>query len=358
MALFDLPTVDTPALVVDADVLDANITRWAKQASQRGLVLRPHVKTHKSPVIAHKQLAAGAAGITVATLSEAEVFADAGCTDIFQAYPLWATGDKAARLAALHERITLTVGVDSPAGAQTLARAVAGSSTPLRAMVEVDSGQHRTGVAPEVAGQVAAAAADVGLHVVGVFTHGGHVYATADAAQAARDEQNALLGAAQGLADAGVPGALLSSGSTPTARFDQPGVTEQRPGVYVFGDAQQLHLGGASVDDVALVVLATVVSRHSGQFVLDVGSKTLGMDRPSWLDGYGHLPAFPDARIERLSEHHAVVVAGGTMPDLGSVVGVIPNHVCNAVNLFDTYTVSRKGLVVGHWPITARGHST
>lgn len=351
---FKIPSVDTPALVIDEHRLDANIDRWAATADTRGVALRPHVKTHKSPVIAAKQRDAGAIGITVATLSEAKLFADNGFTDIFQAYPLWVSDHKMSTLRNLHENITFTVGIDSIDSAERLAAAVAGMK-PLRVAIEIDSGQHRTGVSPDAVIQIAAAATKAGLNVAGVFTHGGHVYGTADAHRAAHDEQTALTAAANNLKTAGFDIQTISSGSTPTAQFDQPTITEQRPGVYVFGDSQQLHLGSATTDDIALFVVATVVSRKDNQYVLDVGSKTLGMDRPAWLNGYGTIVGHPEACIERLSEHHAVVITPGDIPHLGTTLAVIPNHVCNAVNLFDEYTICRDGEIVDYWPVAARG---
>ncbi|HTC86070.1 MAG TPA: alanine racemase, partial [Candidatus Acidoferrum sp.] len=172
------PDLETPALVVDLDVVEANAARLATELAARGVALRPHVKTHKSVALARIQLEYGARGLTVGTLGEAEVFAAAGITDLFLAYPLWAVGPKANRLRAIHDASGgLMVGIDSAAGAGRLATAVAGSARRLRVLVEVDSGARRTGVAdPETAASLAQAATGLGLEVAGVFTHGGHAY--------------------------------------------------------------------------------------------------------------------------------------------------------------------------------------
>lgn len=351
---FLLPEVDTPTVVVDESRLNKNIRRWASNAANKQIFLRPHAKTHKSPTIALKQLEAGASGITVATLSEAQIFAASGITNIFQAYPLWLNKHKEKILRELHETNKMIVGIDSTEGATRLANGVKGMQ-PLSVMVEVDSGQHRTGVPADKVVEVTQHALAVGLEVVGVFTHGGHVYGTAKPAEAASDEENALTQAKEKLAAAGIHIQIVSSGSTPTASFHQNNVTEQRPGVYIFGDFQQISLGVCGISDVSLAVVSTVVSIKDNRFVLDAGSKSLGMDKPSWLNSYGFLPAYPDSKIERLSEHHAVVTSEGDTPTLGEQVAVVPNHVCNTVNLFDKYVVSNEGNVVDVWPIAARG---
>ncbi len=344
----------TPCLVVDEARLDANVSAMAAAAERLGVALRPHAKTHKSPEIARRQLAAGAVGLTVATVSEAEVFAGHGFDDLFVAYPLWVDPDKGARLRRLRERVALTIGVDSPEGARTLAAQMPGA----RVLVEVDSGHHRSGVSPAESGTLADAAAHAGLEVVGAFTFPGHGYAPGGSGRAARDEAAALETAAESLRSSGAIPRVLSGGSTPTAEHVAGGtMTEMRPGVYVFGDAQQWELGTTTPDRIALTCLATVVSHARGNVVLDAGSKVLGADRAPWASGYGRLLDHPDARITLLSEHHAVVgwPHGDERPELGSTLRVVPNHVCNAVNLADVLEVVRDGTVVDQWPVAARG---
>jgi len=355
-----LSNLTTPCLVVALDVLDRNVTAMAAVARDRGLALRPHVKTHKCWEIAQRQLDAGASGLTVATVSEAEVFVDAGCTDVFIAYPVWADRARGERLRSLAARCALQVGIDSIEGARTLAR-YTGRCGAFEVLIEIDSGHHRTGVPPKDAGDIAVAAARAGLLVRGVFTFPGHSYSPGSPANAAADEAQALEQAAAVLRAAGVPVEVLSGGSTPTAALATSGaLTEIRPGVYVFGDAQQLELGTCVVGNVALTAAATVVSHAPGRVVLDAGSKVLGADRPVWTTGFGRLPDYPDARLSVLSEHHATVMWSGSspLPELGAVLRVMPNHVCAAVNLADELVVVTGGTVVDRWRVAARGANT
>lgn len=356
------PGLDTPCLVVDLDVVERNLARMAADLGGRGVRLRPHVKTHKSVRLARLQLEHGAAGLTVGTLGEAEVLVDAGLTDLFVAYPLWPSDAKAGRLRALLDRAPLIVGFDSAGGLRRLADAAAGARHPLAVALEVDSGERRAGVTPDEAPDLARAALEDGLRFVGVYTHGGHAYAGPGAVDAAAADEVSLLGRTAGLlAAAGMPAEVLSAGSTPTARRSSRGpVTEERPGTYVFNDRQQVGLGGCEPDEVALYVATTVVSRAvPGQFVVDAGGKTLAKDRPAWLEGFGTLPAHPDAVIARTYDYHGVVEVppGAPMPALGEVVAVVPNHVCPVVNLADSFVVSRGGAVLGRWPVDARGRS-
>jgi D-serine deaminase-like pyridoxal phosphate-dependent protein len=367
------PELDTPCLLVDVDRLDANLARMAALAATRQVVLRPHAKTHKSPAVAARQLAAGARGLTVATVSEAEVFAAAGFDDLFLAYPLWVTPAQGARLRALLDIVTLTIGVDSPDSARALAAQVS-TQLPrdlrdrLRVLIEVDSGQHRSGVPPDDAGELAEQVRHAGLDVRGVFTFPGHSYAPDGRQSAADDEADALARAAAALTKRGIAAEVVSGGSTPSVglapNFDPStgagAMTELRPGVYVFGDAQQWELGAMQPEEIALTCLGTVVSHAGGQLVLDSGSKALGADRAPWATGHGRLLDHPGARITGLSEHHAVVQwpGGAPRPELGSRLRVVPNHVCNAVNLADRLLVVANGRIVDTWPVAARGANT
>ena len=381
----------TPALVVDAETLDRNIARMAEPARANGFNLRPHAKTHKCPQIAAKQLGAGAVGLTVATIGEAETFAaaraeagaktfagtgadagaavganaDAGAaTDLFIAYPLWLDEGKQRRLAKLAAEARVSVGVDSVESARRIA------GTGASVVIEIDCGHHRTGVKPADAGALALAARELGLTVDGVFTFPGHGMAFApktEAAdvreQAARDQQAGLSAAAASLREVGVEPTVISGGSTPTAGFAHSGeINELRPGVYVFNDAMQVALGTCGVEDVALAAAATVVSLPApDRFVLDAGSKVLGADLTAWSPGYGLLPAYPGSMVVQLSEHHAVVhlptelPTGITAPQHGDRVAIIPNHVCNAVNLADELVIVHEGKHVDTWPVAARG---
>lgn len=350
----------TPALVVDLDVMEQNIENMQAAMTERGIALRPHTKTHRSVEIARRQVAAGAGGITVGTLGEAEVMAAGGIDDIFVAYPVWAGGPNAPRLRALTEMTRLSVGVDSAAAASALGEAMDG--VPLDVLVEIDSGDHRTGAPdPRAAAVVAKAAEQAGLRVVGLFTHGGHGYRPDTSRQAADDEVTALAAAADALDAAGIESSVRSAGSTPTALLSaRDGVTEERPGTYVFGDRQMLHLGAASAQEMALWVVATVVSTSvHGQFVIDAGAKTLAKDLPSFLDGYGAVAGTQNLTVERTYDYHGVVRLpdGAAPPPVGSQVAILPNHVCPVVNLADTLVVVRDGEIVDRWPVDARARN-
>jgi D-serine deaminase-like pyridoxal phosphate-dependent protein len=358
------PGLDTPCLVVDLDVTGANARRMAEGAAARGVLLRPHVKTHKSVRLARLQLDAGAVGVTVGTVGEAEAMVEGGILDVFIGYPVWAEGPKAARLRALHGRSSVTVGVDSVEAAALLADAVGGSSeAPLRVLIELDSGARRSGAAgPAEALAVARSARDAGLEVTGVFTHGGHGYRAPGAGPSAAADEVAILGAAADVLRAdGFRVERISAGSTPTGVHAAAGqVNEIRPGTYLLGDRQQFVLGAIPADGIALAVATTVVSvAVDGQVVLDAGAKTLTKDRAPFLDGFGVIPSYPDAVIERLFDYHAAVriPPGAPAPRLGEVVAVVPNHACPVVEQFDDFVVSRAGVAEGRWPVDARGRS-
>ena len=361
----DVDALDTPFLTVDRTVLERNLATSARGAHDRGVAWRPHAKTHKSIAVGRRQLAHGAVGLTLATVGEAEVFAAAGFDDLFLAYPIWAAGHRAGRLRELAGAVRLRVGVDSTGGVDQLAAALRGA--PLEVVVEVDSGHHRTGVDPRLAGDLASYAVARGLSVVGVFTFPGHSYAPGARESAAVDEARALDLAAHALVAVGVEPRVRSGGSTPTEHvsvaaehedLDHP-ATETRPGVSVFGDAHQVELGSITFADCALGAVSTVVHARDGEAVVDAGSKVLGADRAAWASGHGRLPDHPAARIVALSEHHATVTFGDeAVPAVGSRVRVVPNHVCTSVNLVDRLVVVEGGQVVDTWPVDARGANT
>ena len=358
-----LAAVDTPALIVDLDRMDAAIALMASSMADRGVALRPHAKTHKSIEVGRRQVEAGASGLTVGTIGEAEVFADAGLDDLFIAYPLVPDGPKAARLRGLVSRSRLRVGIDSAVGARAVAEALGEDRGGASILIEIDSGGRRSGVAPTDAGDVARAAVDLGLAVIGVFTHGGHGYAGPDARDAAADDEVRTLSvAADSLRSVGVEASVVSAGSTPTALGSaRGGVTEERPGTYVFGDRQQVALGSIAPDAVAAVVVARVVSadRAGRRFVIDAGAKTLSKDVPAYLPGHGEIPELHGAVVARVSDYHGVVDVpdGAPMPEVGRVVIVVPNHICPVVNLFDTFLAARGGEVVDTWRVDARGRN-
>jgi D-serine deaminase-like pyridoxal phosphate-dependent protein len=356
-------SIDTPALVVDVDRVGAAIDRMATAMAERGVALRPHAKTHKSIEVGRRQIAAGAVGLTVGTIGEAEVFAEGGLDDLFIAYPLVPAGPKGERLRTLAGRARLRLGIDSAAGARAVAGALGDERERVSVVVEIDSGGRRTGVAPGDAGAVARAARDLGMSVVGVFTHGGHGYHGPDArAGAADDEVRCLTDAAASLRAEGIEPAVISAGSTPTALGSaRDAVTEERPGTYVFGDRQQVALGSIDADAVAAMIVARVVSVNAAghRFVIDAGAKTLTKDVPAYIAGHGSIPELGGLVVARVSDYHGVVEVpdGAALPEIGRVVAVVPNHICPVVDLFASMGVVRDGQLVDAWRVDARGRS-
>jgi D-serine deaminase-like pyridoxal phosphate-dependent protein len=355
--------LDTPEIVIDLDVVERNARRLQVALDERGVALRPHVKTHKSPELARIQVEAGARGITVGNLGEAEVFAEAGFDDIFIAYPIRADGPKADRLRALLERdrLRLSVGFDSIEGVEGLAAAARGAARPLRVLLELDPGNRRTGAPPGETARIATAALRLGLDVAGVFTHGGHAYRPGGAEPAGADEVRALTVGAEALGALGIDRPIVSAGSTPTQLTAAVApVNEMRAGTYLLGDRQQWAIGAVPDDGIATAVAGTVVSAAvDGQVVIDTGAKMLTKDLAPYLDGYGAIPAYPHAVIERLSDYHGVIhIPDGTpAPRLGEVLAVVPNHVCPVIDTRDSFIATRAGVAVGRWPVAARGRS-
>ena len=358
----DLDRLDTPSVLVDLDVLERNIARMAGWAAEHRVRLRPHAKTHKNLEIAGMQMASGACGLSVAKTSEAEVFARAGFRDLFVAYPVVGP-EKVRRLVALAEDNRLAVGVDSIEGASALAEAFKAANRRLDVLLKVDVGFHRVGVAPGEALRTALRIAEIpGLNLRGFFTHAGQAY------QQETPEAVASIGAIEGqiLASvaaearaAGLPVEEVSPGSTPTAPHVMavPGVTECRPGNYVFHDATQVGLGVCSPADCALTVLATVASVSGRErAVVDAGSKTLSSDplRPR-PEGHG-LIAGRRSRIRRLTEEHGVIVVeDGEAFHVGERLRITPNHSCVVANLHDRLYGVRGERVEAVLAVAARG---
>jgi D-serine deaminase-like pyridoxal phosphate-dependent protein len=348
--------IDTPALIIDLDAVHANIAEMAAMAAGNGVRLRPHIKTHKMPELARLQLRAGATGITCAKLGEAEVMADAGCDDILLAFPLWGR-PKLDRLRALRERARVRVSLDSVEVAEQVG--TVGRRTPVEVLVEVDTGLGRLGRPPGApsAELVREIARVPGVEVMGLLTHAGHSYKTTSEAQlrqVAEREVTDLVETAElcgGLAE-------ISVGSTPTARHAAtvPGVTEIRPGTYIFNDAAMLRLGLATERTVAARILATVIARPApDRFVVDAGSKALtsdGVGVRDWIVVVGR----PELHMAFLSEEHGV---GRSTPGQGPAIGerleLIPSHACPVVNLFDLAYGVRGGSVDSELLVAARG---
>lgn len=351
--------VDTPEPIVVLDTLRGNVTRMQDFADAHGVQLRPHVKTHKCLEIGRLQIEAGAVGITAGNLREAEVFAAAGFRDVFLAYPIWASPAKAARLRRLAESVALRVGVDSRSAVDRLADCMHGARSRLSVVVEVDCGAQRSGVPPEESGELAQYAAKVGLEPLGVYTYPGQGGSSAEARRPAADQQRAALEAAvRSLRSVDVEPVVVSAGSTPTAEFSgESPVTEIRPGEYVFGDLDNARLGACTEDQVALFVAATVVSDTMPDHVIvDVGTKALGREgNPD--KGYGRALGVTDGRLLKLNEYHGfLAVDPADRPAVGTVLPVVPNHVCPVVASFEELIVtSSDGTMLERWPVAARG---
>lgn len=355
----DLPT---PAVLIDLEVVERNIATMQRRAAEACVNLRPHAKTHKAPQIGRMQLAAGARGVTLAKVSEAEVFAREGFDDIFLGYPIFGA-DKARRLLALTDRARIVVGADSEEGARSLGAVfhAAGKRLPVR--LKIDCGYHRVGVPPERALETARSIAALpGIAFDGLFTHGGQGYGgetPEEVARIGREEGRIVSETAEALRAAGLPVAEVSLGSTPTvaSAVTQPGVTECRPGTYVYNDFSQVSLGSCGFEDCALTVLATVVSVPApDRAVLDAGSKTLSADplRPH-AGGHG-LVVGRRSRLARLSEEHGVLqVEPGESFRIGERVRVLPNHACVVSNLHDRLIGVRAGRVECEIDVAARG---
>src|SRR5579883_2238347 len=351
-------TLDTPSLVVDLDRLERNIAGWAEYARGAGVKLRPHGKTHKCVEIAARQMAAGAVGLSLAKLGEAELMAQAGITDIFLAYEI-VGGPKLARLLRLAREIRLRVGVDSLEVAEPLARAAAGAGCTVDVMLEVDTGLGRCGVAPGE--PLLALARGVGrlpgLRVAGIFTYRGY---RPDPDAAGREEGEIMVAAADRLRGAGIRVDDVSVGSTPTGRAAARGITEIRPGTYVFNDATQLHWGVARPEECALTVLTRVISRPAPDVaVVDAGSKVLTAETGPFSSrgpSHGMLRDYPDCQIDRLWEEHGRVqlTADARRLRVGDLVHVLPAHVCPTVNLAERLVLARNGRVEHVWAVAAR----
>jgi D-serine deaminase-like pyridoxal phosphate-dependent protein len=357
----------TPYLLIDSAQMEHNILKMAKVARKNGVVLRPHVKTHKIPSIARQQLETGAKGITVAKLSEAEVMADAGIKDIFIAYPL-VTGEKIRRAVQLGKRVRLIVGVDSLEGARRLSSVAKAGEHILEVRLEVDTGLRRTGVPYNDAVELASWIASLeNLNLIGIYTYRGAVLGgsrTLELEKAGLEEGRLMVSLAHRLRERGLRVDDVSLGSTPTVEYVSKveEVTEIRPGTYVFYDRMQAHLGACSLDECAATVVCTVVSRPSENLaVIDGGSKTFATDvppgaEPLYLEGFGHVVGYPGAVLERLTEEHGMLALGRDCDlGVGDTIEIIPNHICSTVNLHDEVYLVDEGGSLEMVRVAARG---
>ena len=355
--------IDTPSMVVDEALMDRNIAEMQALAASFGAQMRPHVKTHKTPQVALRQIAAGARGITCAKLGEAEVMAEGGVEDVLMAYPV-VTPLKIQRLLALMERVRMIVALDSLEASEALSHAMARNERVLEVYVEVDTGQHRAGqLAGEDAVNLALAIARLpGLNVIGIMTHEGqtHTLAADQIAAGAKEAGEKLVATAEAIRRAGLPITEVSVGSTPSSMHTPSvgGITEMRPGTYVFRDTTGFAYGIYGPERCAARVLATVVSHPAkDRMLVDAGSKTLALDMSHGKSGHGYIIGHPQSVIERLSEEHGVVAIPANDPGftIGDRVEIIPNHICPSINLLDELQIVRDGELIDVWPVAARG---
>lgn len=339
--------LETPCLVIDVDKVRRNIEETQRAVEEAGCRLRPHIKTHKMPLFSRMQLEAGAAGITCAKVSEAEVMADGGCRDIFIAYPMIGKA-RTGRAIALSRRIDrLILAVDSYEGAEMLSRAAADAGVELEVRLEIDTGAGRTGMqigkAPELALFISKLP---GLRLTGIYTFKSLVLAgkaTDDNEKAAEEEGRMMAEAAEAIRAAGVPISDVSAGSTPTgilaARTGL--VNEVRPGTYIFKDFMLTKEHAGTMDEIAVRFYATVVSTNHREYaVIDGGTKCFPTDvvpmvPPFFYPGYALVEGNPDLHLSRMNEEHGIITSdrGDTGLYVGQVISLIPNHVCTAVNM-------------------------
>jgi D-serine deaminase-like pyridoxal phosphate-dependent protein len=353
--LSPFPELDTPVALVDLDRVAANLARAQAYADAHGFHLRPHVKTHKLPVLARQQVELGAVGITCQKLGEAEAMADGGLADILLTYNILGER-KLDRLAALHGRVRMSVVADNVETVHGYAARFTDPARLLTVLVECDTGAGRCGVqSPEEALALARAIATMpGLRFGGLMTYPPKLLEA--------EVEAWLASAVRLLTREGLPPPVVSSGGSPGfyRAAEIRAATEQRPGTYIYSDRMQVGWGHGTLDNCALTVLATVVSRPTlDRAVIDAGSKALAADTAP-LPGFGHVVDYPEALITSLSEEHGVLNLSSCSrrPKIGDRVRVVPNHACVVSNLFDVVHLTRGDRVVSTEAVTSRGRMT
>lgn len=358
--------LDTPCLLLDEEKMKQNIQQIQQFGYENSLAFRPHIKTHKSVEIAKRQMESGAVGITVAKLEEAEIMVDAGIKNMLLAFPI-SRKEKIERLKQLSQKVHMIAAVDSIGQAKALQDSFAMDQLILEVWIKVNSGLNRCGVEPneEVLELASYISGQTNLILDGLFTHAGHSYAASNTEkikQIAKEEASSITKSAQLCAEAGIEVKHRSVGSTPTFREAGKieGITEVRPGNAVFFDMVQVSLGVAKIENCALTVLASVVSKKADRIIIDAGSKALSLDKGahgnSSVNGHGYIIGYPELIIERLSEEHGIIPLNKEVGlEIGETIQIIPNHACATANLFDYYTVHQNKTVRDTWKVDARG---
>jgi D-serine deaminase-like pyridoxal phosphate-dependent protein len=355
--------LDTPALLVDLDIMERNLSRVAGYAREHALRLRPHTKTHKSVSLARRQIALGAAGLTVAKVGEAEVMLGAEPDDVLVAFPI-VGHTKLARLMAVARRTRVTVALDNVVAARQLSDAARTAQVEIGVLAEMDVGLGRVGVAP---GEVLALAQTMEklphLRFEGITFYPGQIKSLDDAGLAEMSRVSEVLrGVLDQFRTAGLEARIVSGGSTPTLfhSHELHGMTEIRPGTYVFNDINTIRSGACALEDCAASILATVVSTaRPGHMIIDGGSKTFSSDRLSNSAEvtFGHLVEAPGARFHKMNEEHGFIDLTHADAEfhVGDRVHMIPNHICVAVNLHERVYGVRGEKVEEVWTVDARG---
>lgn len=345
--------IGTPALMVDLDIVARNIARVQALCEAKGIANRPHIKTHKSVDLARMQREAGAKGITCQKLGEAEVMVEGGFDDIFISYNLLGE-EKMARLAALMRKARMSVAADNPLVVEHLGRAAAMAGCDLFVLVECDTGRKRAGV--ETPAEAVALARRI-AETPGLVFDGLMLYAPEDGAAATN---RFLAEAKAGLAAHGLAPRVVSNGGTPNlltlGAID--GITEHRAGTSIFNDRMMIAAGFARIEDCALAICTTVVSRAGPERgILDAGSKVFTADTGWGLKGHGHILEHPEAEVSRFAEEHGFLDLSrcNDRPAVGDVVRVIPNHVCPVVNVVGRLVLTRGAEIVGTLDVEGRG---
>jgi D-serine deaminase-like pyridoxal phosphate-dependent protein len=354
----------TPALTIDLDILERNLRRMADYCGRHSLGLRPHTKTHKAPEVGRMQVEHGAVGLSVAKVGEAEVMAAAGLDKILIAFPIWGD-EKLRRIASLARERTLLLSLDNEPTAEGLSRAASAAGATVGVLVEFDVGMRRCGVEPGPAALQLARKIEKmpGLKFRGLMVYPGNVWgAEADREKVAKQVAELVEQTLEPFRKAGMEVEIVSGGSTPSASLTHkiPGITEIRPGTYVYNDLNTYYQGVCKLEDCAARVVSTVVSTAvPGRAMIDAGSKTLSSDAlgSGPRTGHGYVVEAPDAPLIKLNEEHGHLdITNSTHQfHVGEVVMVIPNHVCTCVNMHDEVFLLRQGQVEGTWKVAGRG---
>ena len=367
MVLSKYSRLDTPSLLIDMDLVQSNITAMQKKADKYGVALRPHTKTHKMPELAKLQIAAGASGITVAKVGEAEVMAATGISDIFIANQIIGVS-KLERIRQLARHIKIRLGVDDPAQIDQLETVFRDESHPVEVLIEIETGENRSGVMQEeqLIRLVKHIQAQTSVSLKGVFSHEGHTYkakSSEDCRRLCLDSQNRTLWAAKLVRDLGADIDTVSIGATPSLMHSEvlPGISEIRPGTYIFMDAAQ----GAAINDYsrcAATVLASVISTPTVErIVLDSGAKALTLQTRTEgicaTSGYGLVKNSANVRLSGMFDEHGLIhdLALRAELKLGDKLEIVPNHICPVCNLYDSAYAVSQGNVLGELAIAARG---